>query len=97
MEFPQAVDIILSIEGDLVDNVNDPGVITNFGISLRAFPELGRQGIINLTKEKGIEMYREKYWKAAVIGLQVQKQPGFCPYKLPCFASLREKNVALIS
>lgn len=57
-----AVEIILKREGGLVDNPNDRGGITNFGISLRAYPELGRQGIKTLTRWTAIEMYRRDYW-----------------------------------
>jgi len=38
--FDQAVEVILKHEGGLADNPNDPGGITNFGISKRSYPEL---------------------------------------------------------
>ena len=57
--FDQAVDVILKHEGGLVDNPNDPGGITNFGISKRSYPEVD---IYNLTKEKAKEIYERDFW-----------------------------------
>jgi len=57
--FDQAVDVILKHEGGLVDNPNDPGGITNFGISKRSYPEVD---IYNLTKGKAKEIYERDFW-----------------------------------
>jgi lysozyme family protein len=58
--FNQAVNVILKHEGGLVNNPNDPGGITNFGISKRSYPEVD---IYNLTKEQAKEIYERDYWK----------------------------------
>jgi lysozyme family protein len=58
-KFELAIPEILKHEGGLVDNRNDPGGITNFGISKRSFPEVD---IKNLTKEQAIDIYRKTYW-----------------------------------
>jgi len=58
--FDQAVNVILKHEGGLVNNPNDPGGITNFGISKRSYPEVD---IYNLTKEQAKEIYERDYWK----------------------------------
>ena len=72
MQFEQAVEIILKNEGGLVDHPQDPGGVTNFGISLKAYPQLGREGIINMTASQAKEIYRRDYWDK----LQCDKLPG---------------------
>ena len=64
MEFKQALPLVLKHEGGLVDNPDDRGGITKYGISLRAYPHLGRSGIRNLTKEQAGEYYKTDYWLA---------------------------------
>lgn len=61
-KFLQAVEIVLKHEGGLVDHPNDPGGITNYGISLRSYPELGPEGIRNLTKKQAIDIYHRDWW-----------------------------------
>lgn len=65
MQFRKAVSIILELEGGLVDDPRDPGGLTKFGISLAAYPKLGRQGIMELTLEKARAIYRRDFWDAA--------------------------------
>jgi|GEM_PF-1123449 len=60
--FQAAVQNVLESEGGLVDHPHDPGGITNYGISLRAFPHLGRDGIKNLTRAQAASIYRTAYW-----------------------------------
>ena len=60
--FEAAVNSVLKHEGGLVDHPDDPGGLTNMGISLRAHPHLGRAGIINMRREDAIEIYRRDYW-----------------------------------
>lgn len=60
--FNEAIGAVLRHEGGLVDDPDDPGGVTNFGISLRAFPELGRGGIINLTQAEAEAIYQRNYW-----------------------------------
>ena len=60
--FDVAVEAILKSEGGLVDHPHDPGGLTNMGISLRAYPDLGREGIKNLTREEAIAIYKRDYW-----------------------------------
>ena len=64
MDFKTALEYILDFEGGLVDHPKDPGGITKFGISLRAYPNLGREGIRNLTKDKAAKIYETDYWDA---------------------------------
>lgn len=65
MTFDEAVAVILEREGGLIDNPKDPGGITNFGISLAAYPRLGREGIKKLTKDQAKALYKRDYWDKA--------------------------------
>jgi lysozyme family protein len=60
--FDHAVEHVLAVEGGLVDHPDDPGGVTNMGISLRSYPELGRAGIVNLTRADAIEIYHRDFW-----------------------------------
>lgn len=64
-----AIESVLKHEGGLVDHPNDPGGITNYGISLRSHPHLGREGIKNLTRAEAVRIYRESYWSRVPDGL----------------------------
>ena len=59
--FDRVMDVIMSdrIEGGLVNNPKDPGGMTKYGISKRAYPELD---IEKLTPEDAREIYRTDYW-----------------------------------
>ena len=57
--FEVAVDFILSVEGGLVDDPTDPGGLTKFGISQRAYPNLN---IRELTADAAKALYRQDYW-----------------------------------
>ena len=57
--FETAVDFVLSAEGGLVDDPSDPGGLTNFGISQRAYPSLN---IRQLTLADAKALYRKDYW-----------------------------------
>lgn len=58
--FDRALQLVLRHEGGLVDNPKDPGGLTNFGISQRAYPKLD---IRNLTQADAAEIYRRDYWE----------------------------------
>ncbi len=64
-----AIDFVLAYEGGLVDNPSDPGGLTNFGISARAYPSVDIRG---LTKEKAEEIYKRDYWN----GVHGDELPG---------------------
>jgi lysozyme family protein len=55
----QALSFTLKHEGGYVNDPNDPGGETNFGISKRAFPNLD---IKNLTLDQVSGIYEKKYW-----------------------------------
>lgn len=60
MTFARAVSHVLKMEGGLVDNPSDPGGLTNFGISQRAYPQMD---IRNLTQSQAAQIYHEDYWE----------------------------------
>ena len=58
--FGQIVDAVLKREGGLVNDADDIGGLTKFGISQRAFPD---EDIAKLTEVKAKQIYLEHYWK----------------------------------
>jgi lysozyme family protein len=59
MIFDDAIKVILRHEGGYVNDPDDLGGETNFGITKRRYPDLD---IKNLTKERAIELYRRDFW-----------------------------------
>lgn len=57
--FLRALELVLRHEGGLVDDPRDPGGLTQFGISQRAYPNVD---IRALTKLKAGEIYHADYW-----------------------------------
>jgi lysozyme family protein len=68
-DFARAIAFLWPDEGGLVDDPADPGGVTNFGLSLRANPELGRSGIIALTAATAAAIYLRKWWTPYRYGL----------------------------
>lgn len=62
MSFERALAFTLPYEGGLINDPNDPGGLTNFGISQRSYPSLD---IKNLTIEDAKAIYERDFWKAA--------------------------------
>ena len=60
--FDAAVGFVLRHEGGYVNDPEDAGGETNWGISRRAYPDLP---IALLTREEAVEIYRRDYWQAA--------------------------------
>lgn len=59
--FDRAVQFTLDHEGGYVDDPDDPGGETNFGISKRQYPAID---IRALTRNDAEQIYRRDYWKA---------------------------------
>jgi len=59
MSFEKSVDRVLVSEGGYVNDPNDRGGETKFGISKRAYPKVD---IKNLTVNKAKEIYKRDYW-----------------------------------
>lgn len=61
-DFNTIVERVLKNEGGLVDDPRDPGGLTNWGISLASYPQLGEDGIRALTKDQAKTIYRADFW-----------------------------------
>ena len=57
--FRHAVEFVLKHEGGYVNDPQDPGGETKYGISKRSYPQ---RDIRNLTREQAIEIYRQDWW-----------------------------------
>lgn len=63
MSFEHAVAFVLVREGpDLVDDPDDPGGLSRYGIALRFHPELTADDIRNMTASGATDIYRRSYW-----------------------------------
>ena len=58
-DFEEAIPTVLENEGGLVDDRNDPGGLTKYGISQRSYPNVD---IRNLTVEGAKAIYLRDYW-----------------------------------
>jgi lysozyme family protein len=65
-DFEQAIELLLAIEGGYVNDPDDPGGETKYGISKRSYPHLD---IENLTVEEAKAIYHRDFWTpiAAVV------------------------------
>lgn len=59
MNFDQAFEKLIGHEGGYVNNPNDPGGETKYGVSKRAYPNVD---IKNLTLDQAKDIYRRDYW-----------------------------------
>jgi lysozyme family protein len=57
--FDAAFEIVVGIEAGLIDDPKDPGGVTKYGISQRAYPHLD---IANLTLKQAKAIYFQDYW-----------------------------------
>ena len=58
-KFDEIIDIVLEHEGGYVNDPDDPGGLTNYGISAKAYPD---EDIKELTVERAKELYKRDYW-----------------------------------
>ncbi len=59
MTFDEAFDRVMGSEGGYVNDPNDPGGETNWGLSKRSYPDLD---IRNLTREGAKPVYKRDFW-----------------------------------
>lgn len=59
-QFDRLIDRVLGHEGGYVNDPNDPGGETQWGISKRAYPGID---IPKLTREAAVEIYRRDFWE----------------------------------
>jgi lysozyme family protein len=60
MNFLLFINRVLGLEDGYVNDPQDPGGETKWGISKRSYPDLD---IKNLTREQAIEIYRRDFWE----------------------------------
>lgn len=65
-DFDQAIEVVLSNEGGYVNNPDDPGGETKYGISKKQYPDVD---IKNLTETSAKIIYFRDYWQPFNIGL----------------------------
>lgn len=63
MTFDEAFERVIGHEGELVDNPADPGGLTKYGISQRAYPGVD---IKALTLDDAKRLYKRDYWDRAM-------------------------------
>mgnify|MGYP001230495086 FL=1 len=59
VNFDEIIEVVLHHEGGYVNDPDDPGGETNFGIAKRSHPDVD---IANLTKDGAKKIYKEHYW-----------------------------------
>jgi len=57
--FEIALQFVLKWEGGLVEDKNDPGGLTKYGISQKSYPY---EDVKNMTLERAKEIYYQNYW-----------------------------------
>lgn len=64
--FKKAVELVLQHEGGYVNDPQDPGGETNYGISKRNYSRLD---IRNMTRDMAVQIYYDDYWKRYGYGM----------------------------
>lgn len=77
--FPEVIDRVLGHEGGYVNDPNDPGGETQWGISKRSYPDVD---IKNLSRADAVLIYKRDFWDAASLG----KMPKSIAYQALDFA-----------
>lgn len=79
MNFDLAFERLIGHEGGYVNDPNDPGGETKWGISKRSYPHLR---IADLTREDARRIYRSDFWNR----VHAEKLPGAVAFQLFDFA-----------
>lgn len=79
MNFSIAINRVLGNEGGYVNNPNDPGGETNWGISKRSYPEVD---IKALTRDDAVAIYLRDFWQRG----QMDQFDGAIAYQALDFA-----------
>ena len=59
VNFDDIIEVVLHHDGGYVNDPDDPGGETNFGVAKRSHPDVD---IANLTEDGAKEIYKEHYW-----------------------------------
>ena len=79
MNFDLAFDRLMGIEAGYVNNPNDPGGETKWGISKRSYPN---EDIPNLTRDRAKVIFKRDFWDR----VNADKLPAGVAYQLSDFA-----------
>lgn len=63
MTFEVAINRVLGNEGGYVNDPDDPGGETIWGVSRRSFPNFNGGNFKDATREQAIELYRTEFWQ----------------------------------
>jgi len=73
MPFYQEIKKVIEREGGYVNDPDDPGGETKYGISKKAYPKVD---IKNLTMDDAVEIYKDEYWLPAKVERLPDKLQG---------------------
>jgi lysozyme family protein len=82
MDFFLAIDRVLKSEGGYVNDPNDPGGETIYGISRRSFPNFNGGDFKNATREQAVRLYYDEFWRK----VNADKMPEDLQYQALDFA-----------
>ena len=91
-KFEKAVEKLLKNEGGYVNDPDDPGGETRFGISKRSYPDLD---IKELTKDDAIKIYFRDFWKPGRFGELERDEIGEKIFNLSVNMGIRKATVIL--
>jgi lysozyme family protein len=98
-KFEDAVRVVLQHEGGFADNPNDPGGVTNYGISSRWLHSVGlpcsREDVLALTVERATELYREYWWDPQRFGDIADQTIATKCFDMAVNAGPRQANILL--
>lgn len=90
-QLERAIEFVLAKEtGDLTETPSDPGGLTRWGIALNRHPELTREDIVNMTKERAGGIFETSYWPA-----RADELPGYLTTPLLAAAVLQGEVTAV--
>ena len=91
-KFEKAVEKLLKNEGGYVNDPDDPGGETQFGISKRSYPD---RNIKKLTKDDAIKIYFRDFWKPGRFGEFERDEIGEKIFNLSVNMGIRKAAVIL--
>lgn len=93
--FQAYTDEVLRIEGGYVNDPDDPGGETNFGITRRTANQYGYVGrMINMTKNEAKEIYRQAFWNGSLAS-NIMHDAAFHIYLLSIHSGNRQAILIL--
>lgn len=91
MHYTIAINRVLKSEGGYVNDLNDPGGETIWGVSRRSFPHFNSGDFKNATREQAVVLYRAEFWDK----VHADKMPDDLQYQALDFAVNSGISVAI--